>query len=126
LPPSINVLRRAILWDETAWHAALFARMRQDPEAFVPAIEFERVFKEVLDQRLIEARPTSRRGGSEALAPRPRLHWQSGGLVLRLPRSEGRIRLWLDDAHRPLRLRGGEDWTLPQPWPRELRWEISG
>lgn len=126
LPPSINVLRRAILWDETAWHAALFARMRQDPEAFVPAIEFERVFKEVLDQRLIEARPTSRRGGSEALAPRPQLHWQSGGLVLRLPRSEGRIRLWLDDAHRPLRLRGGEDWTLPQPWPRELRWEISG
>lgn len=126
LPPAVNVLRRAILWDETAWHAALFARIRQVPEAFVPAIEFERSFKEVFDQRLKETRPTSSRGGSEALAPRPRLHWQSGGLVLRLPRSEGRIRLWLDGAQRPLRLRGGEDWTLPQPWPRELRWEISG
>lgn len=126
LPPAVNVLRRAILWDETAWHAALFARIRQDPEAFVPAIEFERSFKEVFDQRLKETRPTSSRGGSEALAPRPRLHWQSGGLVLRLPRSEGRIRLWLDGAQRPLRLRGGEDWTLPQPWPHELRWEISG
>lgn len=126
LPPAVNVLRRAILWDETAWHAALFARIRQDPEAFIPAIEFERSFKEVLDQRLKETRPTSSRGGSETLAPRPRLHWQAGGLVLRLPRCEGRIRLWLDGAHRPLRLRGGEDWTLPQPWPRELRWEISG
>ena len=126
LPPAVIVPRRAILWDETAWHAALFARIRQDPEAFVPAIEFERCFKEVFDQRLKETRPTSSRGGSEALAPRPRLHWQSGGLVLRLPRSEGRIRLWLDGAQRPLRLRGGEDWTLPQPWPREIRWEISG
>lgn len=126
LPPTVNVLRRAILWDETAWHAALFARIRQDPEAFVPSIEFERYFKEVFDQRLKKTRPTSSRGGSEALAPRPRLHWQSGGLVLRLPRSEGRIRLWLDGAQRPLRLRSGEDWTLPQPWPREIRWEISG
>lgn len=126
LPPAVNVLRRAILWDETAWHAALFARIRQDPEAFVPATEFERSFKEVFDQRLKETRPTSSRGGNEALAPRPRLHWQSGGLVLRLPRSEGRIRLWLDGAQRPLRLRGGEDSTLPQPWPQELRWEISG
>lgn len=126
LPPAVNVLRRAILWDETAWHAALFARIRQDPDAFVPTIEFERYFKEVFDRRLKETRPTSSRGGSEALAPRPRLHWQSGGLVLKLPRSEGRIRLWLDGAQRPLRLRGGEDWTLPQPWPREIRWEISG
>lgn len=126
LPPSVNVLRRAILWDETAWHAALFARLRQDPEGFVPAIEFERQFKAVLDERLKEAKSASSRRGSEALAPRPRLHWQSGGLVLRLPRSEGRIRLWFDGAQRPLRLRGGEDWPLPQPWPREIRWEISG
>jgi len=126
LPPSINVLRRAILWDEAAWHASLFARIRQDPDAFVPAIEFENDFKDALGQRLKEGRLTSKRGGSEALAPRPRLHWQSGGLVLRLPRSEGRIRLWLDGSQRPLRLRGGEDWTLPQPWPREIRWEIVG
>lgn len=126
LPPTVTVLRRAILWDETAWHAALFVRTREEPEAFVPAIEFEEQFKEVLDRRLKEPRPTSSRGGNDALAPRPRLNWQSGGLVLRLPRSEGRIRLWLDGAQRPLRLRGGEDWTLPQPWPRDIRWEIAG
>lgn len=126
LPPSVNVLRRAILWDETAWHAALFARLRQDPEGFVPAIEFERQFKAVLEERLKETNSAPSRRGREALAPRPRLHWQSGGLVLRLPRSEGRIRLWFDGAQRPLRLRGGEDWPLPQPWPREIRWEISG
>ncbi len=122
LPPAVNVLRRAILWDETAWHAALFVRIRQDPEGFVPAIEFEKHFKEVLDQRLKEPRPPASRGG----LPQPRLLWQPGGLALRLPRSEGRIRLWLDGAQRPLRLRGGEDWILPQPWPREIRWEISG
>ncbi len=29
LPPAVNVLRRAILWDETAWHAALFARIQK-------------------------------------------------------------------------------------------------
>jgi hypothetical protein len=126
LPPAVNVLRRAILWDETAWHAALFAQIREDPEIFVPAIEFEEHFKDVLNRRLKEARPTLSEGGSENLAPRPRLAWQSGELVLRLPRSEGRIRLWLDGAQRPLRLRGGEEWTLPQPWPREIQWEIAG
>lgn len=122
LPPAVSVPRRAILWDETAWHATLFARIRKDPEAFVPTIEFEECFKDVFDQQLNIPQPI---GGNEVLAPRPRLSWQSGGLVLRLPRSEGRIRLWLDGAQRPLRLRGGEDWTLPQPWPHEIRWEIS-
>ncbi len=126
LPPAINVLRRPILWDETAWHAALFARIRENPEAFVPVIEFEKHFKDAFDRRLQEPHPAPGRGGHESPAPRPRLFWQSGGLVLRLPRSEGRIRLWLDETQRPLRLRGGEDWTLPQPWPREVRWEIAG
>ncbi len=126
LPPAVRVLPRAIRQDETAWHAALFARIRRDPEAFVPVIEFEKHFKDVFDQQRKETRPTSSRGGSEALAPRPQLYWQSGGLVLRLPRSEGRIRLWLDGDQRPLRLRGGEDWTLPQPWPHEIKWEIAG
>ncbi len=126
LPPAVHVLRRAILWDETSWHAALFARIRDDPNAFVPAIDFERLFKDVLDQTLNEGWSSGKSGEREAPAPRPRLFWQSGGLVLRLPRSEGRIRLWLDGAQRPLRLRGGEDWTLPQPWPREMQWEIAG
>lgn len=126
LPPMVSVLRRAILWDETAWHATLFARIRQDPEAFVPAIEFEKHFKQIFEQRLKETRSSRGRGESQPLAAKPRLFWQSGGLVLRLPRSEGRIHLWLDNAPRPLRLRGGEDWTLPQPWPCQIRWEIAG
>lgn len=127
LPPAVRVLRRAILWDETAWHADLFARLRKDPEAFVPAIAFEKCFKDVFDRRLNEARSTSRRGGgSEAFTPQPRLFWQPEGLVLRLPRIEGHIRLSLDGTQRSLRLRGGEDWTLPQPWPREIGWEIAG
>ena len=126
LPQAVIVPRRAIRLDETAWHAALFARIREDSKAFVPAIEFEEYFKEILDRRLEEARPTSNEGRNEAPAPRPRLAWQTGELVLRLPRSEGRIRLWPDGTQRPLRLRGGEDWILPQPWPCEIRWEING
>jgi len=126
LPSTVNVLRRAILWDETAWHATLFARIRQNPDTFVPRIEFEECFKHIYDQRLRETRRVTGRGISEALAPRPQLHWHFGGLILRLPRSEGHIRLWQDSAQRPLRLRGGEDWTIPQPWPHVIRWEISG
>ena len=123
---SIIVLRRAILWDETAWHAALFARIRENPEAFVPKIEFEERFEDALERRLNAPRHVPRGGRSEVLVPRPRLSWRSGGPVLRLPRSEGRVRIRLDGAQRPLRLRGGEDWTLPQPWPREVQWEIAG
>ncbi|MBD0865368.1 MAG: hypothetical protein GDA36_07065 [Rhodobacteraceae bacterium] len=126
LPTGVKVPRRAILWDETAYHADLFAQLHDNPAAFVPKIEFEQVFKQVFDQRLQEPRPASGRGRGAAPAPRPRLCWQSGALVLRLPRCEGRIRLRLDEEQQPLRLRGGEHWTLPQPWPRRLHWEIAG
>lgn len=124
--PSIITPRRAILWDETAWHANLFARVRATTTPFLPVIPFEERFAEILTQRL--------NGGGGAAAhivqglipvPKPRLIWRDGGLFLRLPRTEGRIQLWQDQEVRPLRLRGGEDWLLPQPWSKHLRWQIG-
>ncbi|MGV2980649.1 hypothetical protein ACERNI_10635 [Camelimonas sp. ID_303_24] len=126
LPTAINVLRRAIQWDDTAWHATLFARIMQNPAAFVPANDFESYFKDVLDQRTAASRKSNDKIIKEAVVPRPRLYWSDSELKLMLPRAEGHIRIWLDNCLKPLRLRGGESWTLFQPWPKVIRWEISG
>ena len=124
--PSITTPRRAILWDETAWHATLFARVREAANSFQPVIQFEERFAEVLAQRL-NGRGNGASQSAQGLmpVPKPRLMWQNGGLSLRLPRTEGRIQLWQDHETRPLRLRGGEDWMLPQPWPKHMRWQIG-
>ncbi|MGX0975608.1 hypothetical protein ACSSVY_001318 [Roseovarius sp. MBR-51] len=124
--PSIITPRRAILWDETAWHATLFARVREATTSFQPVIQFEERFAEVLAQRL-----NGRRSGTSQAAqglmpvPKPRLTWRDGALSLRLARTEGRIQFWQDHETRPLRLRGGDDWMLPQPWPKHMRWQIG-
>lgn len=124
--PSIITPRRAILWDETAWHATLFARARDVTTSFQPVIPFEERFAEILTQRL-NGRGDGASHPAQGLmpVPKPRLMWRDGGLSLRLPRTEGRIQLWQDREARPLRLRGGEDWMLPQPWPKHLRWQIG-
>lgn len=123
LPAAVITPRRAILWDETAWYAGLYARISRAPEAFQPDTPFEQAF---LDQFLKAQSEGKRSLGSSVAPPRPRLHWGTDGLVLRLPRAQGRIPVWLDGARRPLRLKGGEDWLLEQPWPRRLRGAIDG
>ncbi|ETD82021.1 hypothetical protein [Rhodobacter capsulatus] len=123
LPAGVTTLSRAILWDETAWHAGLYARIARAPEGFQPDSPFEQVFFECYRQVQAETKRTSI---TSVAPPRPKLHWGPDGLVLRLPRAEGRISVWLDGAVRPLRLKGGEDWLLEQPWPRSLRGAIDG
>lgn len=124
--PSITTPRRAILWDETAWHATLFARVREATTSFQPIMQFEERFAEVLAQRL-NGRGNGASQSAQGLmpVPKPRLMWRDGGLSLRLPRAEGRIQIWQDHETRPLRLRGGDDWMLPQPWPKHMRWQIG-
>lgn len=123
LPTTVITPRRAILWDETAWHAGLYARIALAPETFQPATPFEAAFLECYRS----SQTVAQRSYVVTAAPlRPRLHWGVDGLVLRLPRAEGRIPVWLADSPRPLRLKGGEDWLLEQPWPREFRGEIDG
>ena len=120
-PQAIVTPRRAIRWDETAWHAKLFARIRPNPDSFVPTLPVEKHFK-----RLLSEPHTPPPGNSPTLLPKPRLIWRADGLAIRLPRIEGRVRIWQDDDPSPFRLRGGEDWALPQPWPARLQWCVQG
>lgn len=122
LHPAVITPRRAILWDETAWHARLYARVVANPTGFVAQSPFESFFAECF----AKAGKERARGASAALPPRPRLVWGADGLALRLPRATGRIAVQLDGADRPLRLKGGEDWALEQPWPRRMTGQIDG
>ena len=127
LPPAVITPRRAILWDETAWHAALYARIRENSNAFKAQNPIEESFRGALTDLLLGGGPTSTAepGSAAIVLPKPLLVWRSDGLALRLPRVEGRIQLWQDEDASPLRLRGGEEWMLSQPWPRHLRWRVG-
>ena len=124
LPDSIVTPRRAIQWDATAWHASLYARIRPNPEAYEVRSPFEKCFRECLLEENKQGSRASRRTQSVA-RPKIRLVWCSDGLALRLPKTQGRIKLWQDHDPTPSRLFGGEDWILSQPWPRRLRWSVG-
>ncbi len=128
LPDTVVTPRRAILWDETAWHAALYARIRENPNAFVPKLPVEERFHEILskpEQQNGRSISLGVRDAAAVVPPRLRLIWRADGLAARIPRVEGRVQLWQDDDISPFRLRGGEDWMLPQPWPVRLRWRVG-
>lgn len=127
LPQTVVTPRRAILWDETAWHAALYLRLRRNANEFVPKNPVEERFSEVLSE-LQQSGGRVSVGDPEETAiasPKPRLIWRTDGLAVRLPRVEGRVQLWQEEDASLLRLRGGEDWTLPEPWPALLRWRVG-
>ena len=119
LPPGVVTPRRALELDETGWHAGLFARLREASGG--DGSWFEEKFREEIEaqERVVSV------GGGVAPIARPRLTWLDGSPGLSVPRLEGRMKLRLDEANRLLRLRGGEAWRLPEPWPRELRWEAG-
>lgn len=123
LHPTVITPRRAILWDETAWHARLYARVAANPTGFQAKSPFESFFADCFAKVGVEG---ARGGVAAALPPRPRLVWGYDGLALRLPRANGRIAVQVDEAVRPLRLKGGEDWALEQPWPRRMSGQIDG
>lgn len=116
LHPSLVTPGRALRADETAYHAGLYARLRFGA---APANEFEKTFAEILDRE----RKTHNRSGASA-TPRPHLVWRRGGVELLLPKAEGRFQLCPDDG-RMLRLRGGDSWVLPQPWPKTMHWQVG-
>ena len=122
LPPAVRTLRRAIQWDETAWHASLYFRILEDPNSFEPKLEIERHFLEEFQKPALQG-PLGTK--SFFRPPRPRLIWGAHGLALNLSRVAGRIRLWLDHDSSPFRVRGGEDWILPQPWPAHINWSAG-
>lgn len=123
LPPSVITMRRAIIWDETAWHASLYARIVAAPESYQPASQSEQAFFECFKE---VGAATIRSASTPAALPRPRLVWGAEGLALRLPRAQGRTAVWVDGETRPVRLKGGDDWLTGEPWPKQFRCEIDG
>ena len=122
LHPGIVRPRRALEVDETGYHALLFARIRNDAN-FQSEIPFETEFAKLLEEAE-KAGLSFSRAGSEAV-PKPRLLWINNSLVLLVPRQEGKLHLWLDGSSRTLRFRGGDEWVLPQPWPRQMSWKAG-
>ena len=119
LPPGVVTPRRALELDETGWHAGLFARLREASGG--DGSWFGEKFGEEIEAQ--EKAVTV--GGSMAPIARPRLTWLEGSPGLSVPRLEGRMKLRPDETNRLLRLRGGEAWRLPEPWPREMKWEAG-
>jgi hypothetical protein len=114
LPVGVSIPRMVLEVDQTAHYAFLFARYR---ERDAPRNEFEtRFFKE------IENAQSAISGGhqrSQAI-PRPSVVWSQNGLALALPKLEGRLSISADGESR--KLRGGQHWPLPTPWPGYIDW----
>lgn len=122
LHPGIVRPRRALEVDETGYHALLFARIRNDT-AFQSNIPFESAFAKLLEEAENAGRTDSR--SRAGIVPKPRLLWINNSLVLLIPRQEGKLHVWLEGSSRSLRLRGGDEWVLPQPWPRQMSWKAG-
>ena len=118
LPPAIKTIPRAIFWDETGWHAALFAKIDKQTEEFNPQHPFEEYF----NNKFKEIGSPQDKHSDYIHIPKPLLFWDNDGLALKTPKVEGRIKVFLDHDPQPYSLRGGEEWILPQPWPQAIKW----
>jgi hypothetical protein len=118
LPPGLSIPRMVLEVDETAHYAFLFTRFRQDEQ---PRNSFERLFFDEIKkaQEAISAGQYR----SQAV-PKPSLVWGQGGLALALPKLEGRLTISLAGETR--KLRGGQNWPLPTPWPDHIDWSFDG
>lgn len=116
LPPGINIPRMVLEVDQSAYYAFLFARFRQRESA---RNEFEKLFFE----EITKASNSTSGGQRVQAAPRPSLIWNQDGLALSLPRLEGRLSVSIGSDTR--KLRGGQHWQLPIPWPSHIDWGLA-
>lgn len=117
LPVGVNIPRMVLEVDQSAHYAFLFTRYRQNE---TPRNEFEaRFFKE------IESAQSAISGGRQHsyAVPRPSLIWSRDGLALALPKVEGRLSISTGGDTR--KLRGGQNWSLPTPWPSYIDWSFG-
>jgi hypothetical protein len=117
LPFGVNVPRMVLDVDQSAHYAFLFTRYRQRE---APRNEFEKRF---FDE--IEKAQDAITGGHQRsqTIPRPSLIWSQSGLALALPKLEGRLTISLGGEVR--KLRGGQHWPLPTPWPGHVDWSFG-
>jgi hypothetical protein len=117
LPVGVHIPRMVLEVDQTAHYASLFARCRlQEPSRNV----FEKRFFEEIARAQNEVASGRHQGQT---VPRPSLVWSSSGLGLALPKAEGRIAITADGETR--KLRGGQTWPLPTPWPAYVDWSVG-
>ena len=120
LPSDLEAPRAVLAGDETAYHAALFARLRAEADDLSNGHHFERAFQAVVRER----------GDDEALAARARprlatlpIGWGEGGPCLPLPRGAASA-IQVDEAAVAIDVSGAR-WPLPDPWPRRIHWRTS-
>ena len=112
----------AILADETGYHGRLYLRIREERDQFQSDVPFEIHFADLVKKLGSSDSKTVRQG--RALPPKPKLVWHGDGVALDVPKTDGRMQLWPLDDGSALRIRGGDKWLLPQPWPKNMRWKL--
>ncbi len=114
LPVGVRIPRMVLEVDETAHYAFLFTRYRQKFEA-------RNAFEELFFDELQKAE-NSVSGGSYSgeAVPRPSLVWSQNCLAVSIPKLEGRLSIAIGGEQR--KLRGGQNWPLPIPWPSSIAW----
>lgn len=117
LPVGVNIPRMVLEVDETAHYATLFTRRRSDEPA---RNIFETRFFEEID--LADQAVSHGQQRSQAL-PRVSIIWTHNGLALALPKLEGRLTVSVGGNTK--RLRGGQSWLLPLPWPSCVDWSFQ-
>lgn len=118
LPQGVRVPRRVLETDDTGFHAAVFARCRNQD---TPNTDFERNFQQVY--RELQRDRKGHREPRQSI-PAPKITWIDNQLTLVLPRVEGRLSLGFDSQRRWVR--SGMQWPIPQPWPNRIEWAADG
>lgn len=116
LPHGVRIPRMVLEVDESAHYAFLFVRYRRQE---TPRNQFERLFFE----GIAKAQGFVAGGRRAETVPKPVLIWGQNGLALSLAKVEGRLRVTIGGESR--KLRGGQNWPLPMPWPACIDWSLE-
>ena len=113
-PPGLEVLRRIVKEDPTAYHASSFVRLRRGNGS--PISHFEREF-----QKAIENPSQSQQSARETVDVAPSLEFANGELWLTIPQRARRLEIKINEYIHPLS--SGSRLALPLPWPATIEWQ---
>ena len=115
-PTGLEVLRRIVREDPTAYHAISFVRLRRFNGS--PISHFEREF-----QKAIESPSQSLRSVRKTVDVSPSLEFADGELWLTIPQKAHRLEVKINEYIHPLS--SGRRLALPLPWPTAIEWRCS-
>lgn len=122
MPVGLVRPKTAIIADETGYHGRLYLRIREEKDLFQSDVQFETHFADLVKKLGSTASRAVRH--ARALLPKPKLIWHGDGVALDVPKTDGRLQLWPLGDGTAIRVRGGDKWLLPQPWPKNMRWKL--